>query len=124
MFADRLTGIGFLMVAAPNDPLASFDGMIPKAELAKHVQLVLTDRPELSTAREVGVMPPSTWLLGELLAKHPFLRLMVSAEAICLSTRSRQISTAAGWSCKLEDVPLGSLISGHLCIVAKNDPTM
>jgi hypothetical protein len=25
---------------------------------------------------------------------------------------------------QLEDVPLGGLISGHLCIVAKNDPTM
>jgi len=43
MFGDRLTEIGFLMVAAPDDPLASFDGMI------KHVQLALTDRSELST---------------------------------------------------------------------------
>jgi hypothetical protein len=28
MFGDRLTEIGFLMVAAPDHPLASFDGMI------------------------------------------------------------------------------------------------
>jgi len=118
MFGDRLTEIGFLMVAAPDDPLASFDGMI------KHVQLALTDRSELSTDREVGVMSSSSWRLAELFAKRAFLRSMVSAEAVCLSARSRQISTAAGWSCKLEDVPLGGQISGHLCIVAKNDPTM
>jgi hypothetical protein len=31
MFGDRLTEIGFLRVAAPDHPLASFDGMIPKA---------------------------------------------------------------------------------------------
>jgi len=66
-------------------------------------------------------MSSSSWRRAELFAKRAFLRLMVSAEAVCLSARSRQIS---GWSCKLEDVPLGGLISGHLCIVAKNDPTM
>jgi len=69
-------------------------------------------------------MSSSSWRRAELFAKRAFLRSMVSAEAVCLSARSRQISTAAGWSCKLEDVPLGGQISGHLCIVAKNDPTM
>ena len=75
MFGDRLTEIGFLMVAAPDDPLASFDGMIPKAELAKHVRLVLTDRSELPTDREVGVMSSSSWRLAELFAKHASLAL-------------------------------------------------
>jgi len=69
MFGDRLTEIGFLMVAAPDDQLASFDGMI------KHVQLALTDRSELSTDREVGVMSSSSWRLAELFAKHASLAL-------------------------------------------------
>jgi len=45
---ERLTGIAFAMVTAREHPLASLRGTIPKSELTKHVQLVLTDRPMLS----------------------------------------------------------------------------
>ncbi|NKF34188.1 LysR family transcriptional regulator, partial [Pseudomonas sp. BGM005] len=38
-----------------------------------HVQLVLTDRTELSRGREFGVMSPQTWRLADLFAKHTFL---------------------------------------------------
>jgi DNA-binding transcriptional LysR family regulator len=37
------------------------------------VQLVLTDRSELTAGREFGVMSPLTWRLGDLFAKHAFL---------------------------------------------------
>jgi DNA-binding transcriptional LysR family regulator len=50
-----------------------FQGVIPKTELAKHVQLVLTDRSDLTAGREFGVMSPFTWRLGDLFAKHAFL---------------------------------------------------
>ena len=62
-----------IMVAAREHPLAVFEGVIPKTELAKHVQLVLTDRSELTAGREFGVMSPLTWRLGDLFAKHAFL---------------------------------------------------
>jgi hypothetical protein len=71
--AERLTGVALLMVAAQDHPLAQFKGTIPKSELAKHVQLVLTDRSELSAGREFGVMSSSTWRLADLFAKHAFL---------------------------------------------------
>ena len=61
------------MVAARDHPLASYKGVIPKSELARHVQLVLTDRSSLSKGREFGVMSPSTWRLADLFAKHAFL---------------------------------------------------
>jgi len=61
------------MVAARDHPLAQYKGIIPKTELAKHVQLVLTDRSTLSKGREFGVMSPSTWRLADLFAKHAFL---------------------------------------------------
>src|SRR5580704_4126642 len=70
---ERLQGLPMTMVAAREHPLALFNGVIPKAELAKHVQLVLTDRSELSTGREFGVLSPLTWRLGDLFAKHAFL---------------------------------------------------
>jgi DNA-binding transcriptional LysR family regulator len=71
--AERLTGVVMVMVAAREHPLAKYDGTIPKSELAKHVQLVLTDRSSLSKGREFGVMSPSTWRLADLFAKHAFL---------------------------------------------------
>jgi DNA-binding transcriptional LysR family regulator len=42
--------------------------------LREHLQLVLTDRSELSKGREFGVLSPKTWRLSDLGAKHEFLR--------------------------------------------------
>src|SRR5580700_10649122 len=70
---ERLLGLPMIMVAAREHPLALIDGVIPKTELAKHIQLVLTDRSELTVGREFGVMSPLTWRLGDLFAKHAFL---------------------------------------------------
>jgi DNA-binding transcriptional LysR family regulator len=71
--AERLGGVAVVMVAAREHPLAAWPGIIPKEELARHVQLVLTDRSGLSFGREFGVMSPSTWRLADLFAKHAFL---------------------------------------------------
>ena len=70
---ERVTDVKFMMVAAASHPLASYPGNIPREELARHVQLVLTDRSNLSEGREFGVMSPSTWRLADLFAKHVFL---------------------------------------------------
>jgi DNA-binding transcriptional LysR family regulator len=70
---ERLQGVAMTMVAAHDHPLAAYKGVIPKLELAKHVQLVLTDRSELTSGREFGVMSPLTWRLSDLFAKHAFL---------------------------------------------------
>ena len=70
---ERLLGLPMIMVAAREHPLAAINGVIPKTELAKHIQLVLTDRSELTVGREFGVMSPLTWRLGDLFAKHAFL---------------------------------------------------
>src|SRR6266853_3531233 len=70
---ERLPGIAFFMVAAHDHPLASYKGKIPKEVLGKHTQIVLTDRSDLSSGREFGVMSPATWRLADLFAKHHFL---------------------------------------------------
>ncbi len=46
----------------------------PLPTIAKHVQLVLTDRTTLSAGREYSVLSPLTWRLADLGAKHAFLR--------------------------------------------------
>jgi DNA-binding transcriptional LysR family regulator len=73
MTIERLQGVAMIMVAAREHPLAMLKAVVPKTELAKHVQLVLTDRSELTAGREFGVMSPLTWRLGDLFAKHAFL---------------------------------------------------
>jgi DNA-binding transcriptional LysR family regulator len=73
MSTEPLPAVDMIMVAARHHPLAKLTGVIPKSELSKHVQLVLTDRSELTQGREFGVMSPLTWRLSDLYAKHSFL---------------------------------------------------
>ena len=70
---ERLPAVSFLMVASRGHPLTLHKGKIPKEVLSKHTQLVLTDRSDLSTGREFGVMSPTTWRLADLSAKHNFI---------------------------------------------------
>src|SRR5215468_6743968 len=71
---ERLLEVPFVHVTSPRHPLASYRRPIPSTELAKHVQLVLTDRSALTKGREFGVFSPRTWRLADLGAKHAFLR--------------------------------------------------
>jgi DNA-binding transcriptional LysR family regulator len=61
-------------VVAPEHPLGSRKGVIPRSELQKHVQLVLTDRSKLTEGRSYGVLSQNVWRLADLGAKHAFLR--------------------------------------------------
>ena len=70
---EPLAGVLMAMVASPDHPLAGFKGVIPRDELAKHVQLVLTERASRPDEREYSVMSPTTWRLADLSAKHAFL---------------------------------------------------
>ena len=68
-----LRAVEMTMVAAPSHPLAFYPGLIPAGVLAQHVQLVLTDRSDLSRGREFGVLASRSWRLADLGAKHAFL---------------------------------------------------
>jgi DNA-binding transcriptional LysR family regulator len=71
---ERLLAVQMVMVAAPAHPLGRRRGLLTAEDLAGQVQLVLTDRSELSQGREFGVLSPRTWRLADLGAKHAFLR--------------------------------------------------
>ncbi|PDT10148.1 LysR family transcriptional regulator [Rhizobium sp. M1] len=72
--AERLLGVPMQIYVAPSHPLASRQSPIPKTLLQTHLQLVLTDRSELSSGREFGVVAAKTWRLADLGAKHAFIR--------------------------------------------------
>src|ERR1700751_3525148 len=48
--------VRLIHVASPRHPLAAYGRPVPAGELAKHVQLVLTDRSTLSRGQEWGVL--------------------------------------------------------------------
>jgi len=81
-----------------------------KSELAKHVQLVLTDRTSLSKGREFGVMSPQTWRLADLFAKHAFLLNGLGWGGMPLHTVERDLSEGRLVELLIEDVTPGSLI--------------
>lgn len=72
--SEHLLGIRYQPVASPSHALAAQPGPIRREELARHVQLVLSDRSHLSEGRDLGVCSPRTWRLSDLGAKHAFLR--------------------------------------------------
>jgi len=75
LVVERISDVRLFMLAARDHPLASFGKRrIPRHELAKHVQLVLTDRSTLLAGRDFGVHSPSTWRLADLATKHAFLK--------------------------------------------------
>lgn len=71
---ERVLSVDLIGVVAPMHPLAALRGPVPLEALSEHVQLVLTDRSELTKGREFGVLSPRTWRLSDLGAKHAFLR--------------------------------------------------
>ena len=72
--AEKLLDVPMTTVVAPSHPLAGRKGLLRARDLEKHVQLVLTDRSNLSAGSSYGVFSPLIWRLADLGAKHAFLR--------------------------------------------------
>ncbi|WP_375782823.1 LysR family transcriptional regulator [Bradyrhizobium sp. Pha-3] len=106
---ERVASIKFMFVAASNHPLASYRGAIPKEELARHVQLVLTDRSTLSQGREIGVMSASTWRLADLFAKHAFLLNGLGWGGMPYHTVANDIAAGRLVELAIEEAPPGGL---------------
>lgn len=92
-------------VAAARHPLASYDGLIPREELARHIQLILTDRSELSAGREFGIMSPLTWRLADLFAKHAFLVSGLGWGGMPLHAVEKDIAEGRLIKLSIEDMP-------------------
>ena len=65
--------IELVPVAAPAHPLARMQAPLDQDVLREHVQLVLTDRSELTAGRDFGVTAVRTWRIADLGAKHAML---------------------------------------------------
>ena len=108
--SERLPGVAMVMVASRDHPLAKYQGVIPKLELAKHVQLVLTDRSELTAGREFGVMSPLTWRLSDLFAKHAFLLKGLGWGGMPVHAVHRDMKEGKLVKLQIEDLPDDALV--------------
>jgi DNA-binding transcriptional LysR family regulator len=122
MSLERLQGVEMIMVAAREHPLAMFNGVIPKAELGKHVQLVLTDRSELTAGREFGVMSPLTWRLGDLFAKHAFLLKGLGWGGMPLHAVKEDLREGRLAKLSIEDLPEEGLILAMSAVYLTANP--
>ena len=105
MSIEPLQAVDMIMVASRDHPLAAIAGAISRAELRKHVQLVLTDRSELTRGREFGVMSPLTWRLSDLFAKHSFLLKGLGWGSMPLHTVKRDLDDQTLKKLLIEDMP-------------------
>jgi DNA-binding transcriptional LysR family regulator len=72
--SEPLLNVPFVTVVSPSHPLAGTRGVVSASVIARHIQLVLTDRTVLSKGQSFGVLSPLTWRLADLGAKHAFLK--------------------------------------------------
>jgi DNA-binding transcriptional LysR family regulator len=105
LVSERLLSVRMRIVAAPTHPLARLPGPISRRELAKHVQLVLTDRTALSAGQEFGVLSPRNWRLADLGAKHAFLRAGLGFGGMPSAMIERDIAESALVELAIEDMP-------------------
>ncbi len=71
--SEMLGTVEMVPVAAPDHPLARQE-RIAAGDTRRHLQLVLTDRSDLTLGHNVAVFSPHTWRLADLGAKHALLR--------------------------------------------------
>ena len=77
------------------DAQQAADSRIPKKELARHVQLVLTDRSQLLARKDYGVVASSTWRLADLSTKYALLKDGVGWGSLPLHMVEKDIAAGA-----------------------------
>jgi DNA-binding transcriptional LysR family regulator len=103
--SEHLTNVLLMLVVSPRHALGTYEGAIPSSALREHLQLVLTDRSELSKGREFGVLSPKTWRLSDLGAKHEFLRAGLGWGGMPCGMVAADIAAKVLKPMRIEDAP-------------------
>jgi DNA-binding transcriptional LysR family regulator len=106
LVSERLGELPLVAVASVGHPLARLGHRIPRRELAKHIQLVLTDRSDLTAGRDFGVASTLTWRLADLSTKHAFLKDCVGWGGMPLHMVEKDIAAGTLVVLDVDDMPL------------------
>lgn len=74
LIKERLLTVPLVSVVVPSHPFASLSHPIPAEIAERHIQLVVTDRSQLTMGLDMSVVAKQSWRLADLGAKHAFLR--------------------------------------------------
>jgi DNA-binding transcriptional LysR family regulator len=110
LVSERLGEVPLVAVASPSHPLARLTHRIPRHEMAKHLQLVLTDRSDLMSGRDFGVVAPSTWRLADLSTKYAFLKDGIGWGGLPLHMVETDIASGSLVVLNADDVPPGGYL--------------
>ena len=110
LVSERLGEVPLVAVASPSHPLAQLTHRIPRHEMAKHLQLVLTDRSDLMSGRDFGVVAPSTWRLADLSTKYAFLKDGIGWGGMPLHMVEKDIASGSLVVLNADDVPPGGFM--------------
>ncbi|MHC1550073.1 LysR family transcriptional regulator [Phyllobacterium sp. K27] len=69
----RLGQTTMMPVAAPDHPLALYEGPVPLAVIRDHIQLVVTDLSEHTKGKDFGVFAYKTWRLTDVATKRSLM---------------------------------------------------
>jgi len=97
--------VPFVTVVSPSHPLAKMRGTASASAIAKHVQLVLTDRTVLSAGRDFAVLSPLTSRLADLGAKHACLKAGLGWGHMPLHMVKADLDSRALVQIRVEGVP-------------------
>jgi DNA-binding transcriptional LysR family regulator len=123
LVSERLGTITLVAVAAPSHPLAGFAHRIPRQELAKAIQLVLTDRSDLMAGRDYGVVSPHSWRLADLSTKHAFLKDGLGWGGMPLHMVEQDIADGTLQVLDVDELPsAGTAFAISACHQASNPP--
>ena len=103
--SEPLLDVPFATVVSPTHRLAAVRGVVSASAVAKHVQLVLTDRTVLTDGRDFGVLSPLTWRLADLGAKHAFLKAGLGWGHMPLHMVKADLDTGALVKIRVEGIP-------------------
>jgi len=119
---EHLLNVDWAFVASPTHPVASLKGPIPARVLARHRQLVLTDRSELSQGKDFGVYSANTWRLADLGAKHAFLRAGLGWGGMPVGVVESDLASGSLVKIRIEDLPEGHLVMAMSAVFRTDMP--
>jgi DNA-binding transcriptional LysR family regulator len=122
LVSERLGEVPLVAVASSNHPLSRLTHRIPRHEMAKHLQLVLTDRSDLMSGRDFGVVASSTWRLADLSTKHAFLKDGIGWGGMPLHMVENDIASGSLVILNDDDVPPGGFMLTMSAYHRSSDP--
>lgn len=75
LVSTRIGDTSMTPVAAPDHPLATYQGRVPLAVVREHIQLVVSDASKMTAGKNFGVFAYRTWHMTDMATKH---RLILS----------------------------------------------